>query len=75
MMPALKDKRLPIGKLGLTGIRDLKPKTKNRLHEKPRDGQVRVCLRCDREFLSFGNRVCQRCHDINDGYAPDAEGY
>lgn len=26
----------------------------------------RVCLRCDRRFLSRGNRVCDKCHHTTD---------
>ncbi len=35
----------------------------------------RVCLRCDREFMSEGiyNRICPNCQESNSNLAPSAE--
>lgn len=28
---------------------------------------IRVCLKCNKEFRSIGNRICDRCHERNKG--------
>lgn len=26
---------------------------------------IKVCLKCEKEFESYGNRICPKCHTIN----------
>ena len=34
----------------------------------PKNGwKIRKCLRCEREFRSFGNRRCKDCHEQTQG--------
>lgn len=36
----------------------------------------RICLKCEREFISInGDRLCNNCHDSNAVLADMAEGY
>jgi len=53
-----------------------KPKKVNRNRDKKVKKEKKICLRCDKEFVSIdGNRMCNNCHDSNKNMAPMAEGY
>jgi len=58
-----KDLVLYFSKLRKEGkVNKIKYKNQGISYEKPKK---RICLRCDKPFMSRGNRICSPCHEIN----------